>query len=81
MKNSGEPILKIRQDELFYLQCSIRGRRWGIDSAEIVMRSPLPSKIVVLTLSSDGELEFETERFTLSLDTLEWSSSGPKNKD
>jgi hypothetical protein len=45
------------------------------------MRSPLPSKIVVLTLSGDGELEFETERYTLNLATLEWSCGGPRSKD
>jgi hypothetical protein len=81
LKNSGEPIVAIKPDELCYLQCAIRGRRWEINSAEIVMRAPLPSKIVVLTLSGDGELEFETERYTLNLATLEWSSGGPRRKD
>lgn len=80
--NSGKPILAIRPDEPWSLQCVLHGKRFLSNSGLLrLQETRSPSKIVVLIVSDEGGKEYETGRYTLNLDTLEWSSFGLKSTD
>jgi hypothetical protein len=71
---------KIEPGVLCSLPCDTHGKLYILVLPE---RMVTPSRLLIAgrTPSNDGPPELLTELFIPSLDTSEWSSSGPRSKD